>query len=165
MKWRSALMAIVAAAALVLSNGVAFGQQPPAPVPVLEKRFQATAPSGPYDELILVLDLAPGTEFPTHQHGGPVFVSVVEGTLWERSGGNETTFKAGDTFTEEAGRLHAAGNNGPGTTRLLITVLLPKRVELTTDAQTGAPQGLPPGATVVGQGMLDSPEAPAPTDL
>src|SRR2546423_870316 len=122
MKRLSALVPILAAASLVVSIGVAYAQQPPAPVPVLEKRFQATAPSGPYDELLLVLDLAPGSTFPAHAHGGPVFVSVVDGTLWERSGGKETTFAVGDTFAEETGRVHEAGNNGPGTTRLLITV-------------------------------------------
>src|SRR5438067_5078427 len=41
---------------LALPAGAAFAQQPPAPVPVLEKRFPATALSGPYDELLLVLD-------------------------------------------------------------------------------------------------------------
>ena len=64
------------------------------------------APPGPYDELLLVVDLAPGTAFPDHAHGGPVFVSVVEGALWERSGGRETTLRAGETLYEETGRVH-----------------------------------------------------------
>jgi quercetin dioxygenase-like cupin family protein len=162
---RLTFAAALAALMSLLPLGAAFGQQPPAPVPVLEKRFEATAPAGPYDEVLLALDLAPGTEFPTHSHGGAVFVSVVDGTLWERSGGQERTFNAGDTFTEEAGRIHSAGNRGPGTTRLLITVLLPKGAQLTTDVQSGAPQDLPPGATVAGQGVLENPQAPAPMDV
>jgi quercetin dioxygenase-like cupin family protein len=165
MKRSSVLVPLVAVASLVLPVGVAFGQQPPAPVTVLEKRFEATAPPGSYDEVLFVLDLAPGTEFPSHSHGGPVFLSVVEGTLWDRSGGEETVLNAGDTLTEEAGRVHAAGNDGPGMTRLLITVLLPKGAQLTTDAQTGAPQELPPGATVAAQAVLETPQAPAPLDV
>jgi quercetin dioxygenase-like cupin family protein len=81
MKWQPARVSLLATAFLVLPLSVAFAQQPPAPVPLLEKRFEATAPSGPYDLLLLVLDLAPGAEAPTHSHGGAVFLSVLEGTL------------------------------------------------------------------------------------
>src|SRR5918911_2126278 len=162
---RLTLATTLTALVRLLPLGAAFGQHPPAPVPVLEKRFEATAPAGPYDEVLLALDLAPGTEFPTHSHGGAVFVSVVDGTLWERSGGQETTFNAGDTFSEEPGRVHEAGNNGPGTTRLLVTVLLPKGALLTTDVQTGAAQDLPSGVTLAAQGALENPQAPTPMDV
>src|SRR5438105_4843124 len=138
MKRQLALVLVLAAASLLVPSSAALAQ--PAPVTVFEKRFQATPPSGPYDELLLVLDLAPGTTYPAHSHGGPVFITVVEGALWERSGGHESSLNAGDTLMEEVGRVHEAGNNGPGTTRLLITVLLPKGADLTTDVQTGAAQ-------------------------
>ena len=165
MKRSTVLVPIVAVASLVLPVGVAFGQQPPAPVTVLEKRFQAAPPSGPYDMVLLVLDLAPGTEFPSHAHGGPVFATVVEGTFWERSGGQEMVLHVGDTLAEETGRVHEAGNDGPGMTRLVITVLLPRGAELTTDTQTGAAQQLPPGATVAAQAILPGPQAPEPLDV
>jgi quercetin dioxygenase-like cupin family protein len=165
MKPLAALVPILVAASLILSSGVAFGQQPPAPVPVLETRFPAPPPPGPYDELLLVLDLAPGTEFPDHWHGGPVFLSVVKGTLWDRSGGRETTLNAGETLTEETGRVHAAGNRGPGRTRLLITVLLPPGAGLTTDVRTAGPQDLPAGATVAAQAILEGPRPAAPMDV
>jgi quercetin dioxygenase-like cupin family protein len=165
MKRLSILAPILALATLVLPAAVAFSQQSPAPVTVLEKRFPATAPPGPYDMVLLVLDLAPGTEFPIHTHGGPVFATVVEGTFWERSGGQRTVLQTGDTLAEETGRMHEAGNDGPGTTRLLITVLLPKGAALTTDTQTGANQDLPAGATVTALATLPAPQAPEPLDV
>ena len=112
-----------------------------------------------------MVDLAPGTAFPDHAHGGPVFVSVVEGTLWERSGGRETTLRAGETLYEETGRVHEAVNPGPGPTRLLLTVLLPKGAGLTTDVRTGAPQDLPAGATVAAQAVLENLQPGAPLDV
>src|ERR671916_1063908 len=113
MRRLSILATVLAVASVTLPAAVAVGQQTPAPVTVLEKRFPATAPSGPYDMVLLVLDLAPGAEFPSHAHGGPVFVTVAEGALWERSGGRETVLQTGDTLAEETGRVHEAGNNGP----------------------------------------------------
>jgi len=165
MKRLSVLAPILAVAILALPAPATFGQQPPAPVPVLEKRFPATAPSGPYDMVLLVLDLAPGATFPSHAHGGPVFLTVTDGTLWERSGGQETVLRTGDTLAEESGRVHEAGNNGPGTTRLVVTVLLPTGSVLTTDTQTGVGQELPVGATVAAQAILPTPQAPEPLDV
>jgi quercetin dioxygenase-like cupin family protein len=165
MKPPLALVSVLVAAGLALPGGVALGQQPPAAVPVLETRSPVTAPPGPYDELLLVVDLAPGTAFPDHAHGGPVFVSVVEGTLWERSGGRETTLRAGETLYEETGRVHEAVNPGPGPTRLLLTVLLPKGAVLTTDVRTGGPQDLPAGATVAAQAVLEDLQPGAPLDV
>lgn len=165
MKRVSVLALLLAAVSMVLPVGVAFAQQPPVPVPVLEKRFQATAPSVPYDEVLLVLDIAPGAETPTHSHGGSVFLSVLEGTLWERSGGHETILNAGDTLMEEPGRVHAAGNSGSVNTRLLVTVLLPKGAALTTVQGTGEATNLPPGPTVVAQAILETPQAPATLDV
>lgn len=167
MSWRSVVVPLVVVASLVLLPvGVVFAQpQPPGPIPVLEKRFPVTPPSGPYDEILLVLDMAPGTTFPLHAHGGPVVLTVVEGTLWERSSGRETVLNPGDTLVEETGRQHEAGNRGAGRTRLLITVLLPKGALLSTDMQTHLAQDLPPGATVVGQAMLENPAVAAPLDV
>jgi quercetin dioxygenase-like cupin family protein len=165
MKRLPVLVPILVAVGLALPVGVVIGQQPPAPVPVLEKRFEGTPPPGPYDMNLLILDFAPGAATPTHSHGGPVFLTVVDGTLWERSGGQETVLNAGDTLMEEPGRVHAAGNEGPGTARLLVTVLLPKGAAFTTIQETGAPAALPPGPTVVAQATLESPQAPGPLDV
>src|SRR5262249_59181284 len=106
MKWLGVLASVTVVVSLVMPVGVAFGQpQPPGPVTVQEKRFPTTAPSGPYDALLLVLDMAPSTTFPAHSHGGPAVLTVMEGTFWERSQGHEMVMNVGDTLIEETGRV------------------------------------------------------------
>jgi quercetin dioxygenase-like cupin family protein len=165
MKRLSILAFALVAASVALPVATAFGQQAPAPVTILEKRFLAAPPSGPYDMVLLVLDLEPGTQFPSHAHGGPVFVTVAEGAMRDRSGGQETVLRTGDTLAEATGRVHEAGNDGPGMARLIVTVLLPTGATLTTDTQTGVSQELPPGATVVAQATLPTPRESGPLEV
>jgi quercetin dioxygenase-like cupin family protein len=165
MKRLSILALVLVAASVVLPVTAVFGQQAPAPITILEKRFLTAAPSGPYDMVLLVLDLAPGAMFPSHMHGGPVFVTVAEGAMRERSGGQETVLRTGDTLAEATGRVHEAGNDGPGMTRLIVTVLLPTGATLTTDTQTGASQELPPGASVAAQATLPAPQVSEPLEV
>src|SRR5215211_5448695 len=86
-------VAIVSAAAVLVPAAVALGQ--PGFTEVLEMRFQAAAPPAQPEILETVLDFAPGAWTPLHTHGGPVYVTVLDGTITLRSVGTDTTFAAG----------------------------------------------------------------------
>jgi quercetin dioxygenase-like cupin family protein len=161
----ASLIAVVAAMGIIIMpTSTAFAQQLP-PGVLVEKRFQADNPPGPFDVVQLVLDLAPDAATPTHSHGGQVFLTVLEGTLWERSGGVETTLVLGETLTEHPGRVHAAGNSRDISTELLVTVLLPKGAALTTLEEGGPQASLPPGPTVLAQAQSDGSGVPAVFDV
>ncbi len=59
-----------------------------------------------------VVSYPPGTASKPHQHHGPVFVYVLEGTLeLQISGGPLTTVHAGETFYEPPGAVHIVSRN------------------------------------------------------
>src|SRR5215203_322975 len=89
---------IVSVVALLMPSAVALGQ--PGFTEVLEMRFQAAAPPAQPEILQTVLDFAPGAWTPLHTHGGPVYVTVLEGTITVREAGSDTTFAAGDGWAE-----------------------------------------------------------------
>ncbi len=65
-----------------------------------------------------VVTYPPGTASKPHQHHGPVFVYVLEGTVeLQITGGPLSTVKAGETFYEPPGAVHVvsrnASNKGP----------------------------------------------------
>ena len=89
---------------------------------------------------------APGAWVPTHSHGGPTLVTVLEGDFAVRERGGERRYRAGEGWFEPAGNLHAAGNNTGGRAVLAASTLLPKGAELNTfyDEMPGAGAAMPP---------------------
>lgn len=98
----------------------------------------------------VLLTFAPGAWTPVHSHGGVTLVRVLEGEMTRRRGGAEDRFKAGEGWVETPGELHAAGNAGATSSRVLVTYLLTRGAPLTTVAGTPS-QAPPPGPTTTFQ--------------
>jgi quercetin dioxygenase-like cupin family protein len=134
---RSVVMLLVAVA---LSVG-AFGStssasqaqdMPPGAVVVMESYFEPTENDGRFQVVQLVVDLPPGTVIPWHIHGGPAYVTVLEGQViyWEPD--YEGHYRPGDMWIEDPGVPGSAANVTDRPVRLLATYLLPVGAPLTT---------------------------------
>jgi quercetin dioxygenase-like cupin family protein len=78
------------------------------------------------DLVQLVADFEPGAWTSLHTHGGQANNLVLEGEITLRHGGTDRPYKAGQSWTDSASQVHAAGNSGSGKARLLTNFLLPK---------------------------------------
>lgn len=88
--------------------------------------------SVPGREVIQVLvEFAPGVEFPRHSHPGEEIVYVVEGMLEYRLDGKPpVTLKAGEVLFIPAGGVHAVKNVGSGNAAELATYIVEKEKPL-----------------------------------
>jgi quercetin dioxygenase-like cupin family protein len=164
MRWLPILTAIVVALTLVLPTRAALGQ-PVGPTTVFEKRFQAADPPALADVVQLVLDFAPGSWTPVHTHGGPGYVTVLEGEVTLRMAGADQKFKPGEGWIDNPDTPHAAGNEGSAPARVVVTFVLPKGATPTTVVEGGAQSVAPPGPTTFAQLRTDAIGLPAPMDL
>jgi quercetin dioxygenase-like cupin family protein len=121
------MLAAAATGPLTAGNATSAG-----PVTVSQAAFPVTAADKPYDLINLVLDFAPGTGIPKHIHGGPVVATVLTGQLVLQQAGQEQVVKAGESFREQTGTVHAVVNRGALTTRVAVSILLPLGAEATT---------------------------------
>ena len=160
------LMTIVALLVFWLPDSVAFGQEtPPSATVKYKSTLEVTQPPDQFEAIQVVLDFAPGTWTPLHSHGGQVLVTVLEGEITERREGAEKVYKAGESWTEQAGAVHQAGNTTAAPARLAAVFLLPKGAKLTTAQETGSTEQLPPGPTPVYQSKLEVAQPPSQFDL
>ncbi len=118
---------IVAAAALIVATALAL------PVAQAQEGIRRTdlmkqdlSVAG--REVIQVLvEFAPGVEFPRHSHPGEELVYVVEGVLeYALEGRPPVTLKAGDVLFIPHGTVHAVKNVGSGKAAELATYIVEK---------------------------------------
>ena len=95
-------------------------------------RLTNASMTGTWDLVQLVQEFAPGAWTAKHKHGGKGFITVLDGELTIRSSGSEKTYKAGETFIEEAGQTIEGGNNGTVPARNVAGFMLPQGAVLTT---------------------------------
>jgi quercetin dioxygenase-like cupin family protein len=123
---------IVAAAALICAGvwmpHVALAQQDD----IKRSNLQRNDLSVPGREVVQVLvEFAPGVEFPRHSHPGEEIVYVVEGTLEYRLDGKPpVTLKAGEVLFIPAGGVHAVKNVGSVNAAELATYIVEKEKPL-----------------------------------
>lgn len=86
---------------------------------VAESRFIVTKAPDQTDLAQLVADFEPGAWTSLHTHGGQAINLVLEGEITLRHGGTNRLYKAGQSLTDRADQVHAAGNTGSGMARLL----------------------------------------------
>src|SRR5262245_9549778 len=158
---------LVALIALALPFEAAAAQDiPPGPTTRHRMTYEvANPPQGSTDVVQLVLDFAPGSFTPPHTHPGPSFVTVLEGVMTRRLDGKEEDYQTGQGWAEP-GTVHAAGNTGDVSARVLVTAVIPTGAPLTTIAATGATGQVPPGPRTVAMSRrpLETPPS-APYDL
>jgi quercetin dioxygenase-like cupin family protein len=83
-----------------------------------------------------IVAFAAGAAEVPHTHPGELMVYVLEGALELAVAGKPVaTYRAGDSFFVEAGRVHAGKNIAAGPTRILATVILEKDQPPSTPAK------------------------------
>jgi LPXTG-motif cell wall-anchored protein len=155
--------ALLTVVGLLLPAGAVFGQSAPEVQVISSKRFEALEAPGPIDVVQLVLDFRPGAGVPTHTHGGPVFVTVLEGAITLVGEQGEETFQAGQTLIELPTQSFSARNPTDGSTRLFATYVLPRGATLTTVAERAVVPAL--GPTTVAETWFTIDNPPARFDL
>ena len=119
---------------VLLSTAVASAQAPPGPVTRHTTRFVGVTPPASQFEIVeQVLEFGSGAAAAFHSHGGPSFITVIEGEMTFRDLGKAgVVVKAGETHKELANQVHDASNAGPARARLVVAFLLPAGAALTT---------------------------------
>jgi quercetin dioxygenase-like cupin family protein len=123
------LSLLIATAAAAEKGGPAAA---PSPVVVNMSKFPIAVTGGDYDLLTIIQEFPAGVGISAHKHGGYVLVTVLSGEMTLREKGIERVIKTGESWTENPGDIHAALNAGTVTTRVAISILIPKGAEVTT---------------------------------
>lgn len=144
------------------ASGATTQNAPPGPTTVYRNQTSVGSLNGEYDLVQLIVDFAPGAWTPSHTHGGPVLVTVVEGETTTRDGqGVENKIQVGQNFVETPGTYLEVGNAGSGNTRNAAGVLLPKGAQVTTTQSGVSTQNAPPGPTTVYRTQVSVAGAPS----
>jgi len=112
-----------------LAAAVLWAQAPPSGPAVVRKTLlqQDLAIPGGYSMLLLSVEIPPGGREGRHSHPGALAVYVQEGEITLDSEGKATaTYKAGDTFFVESGKIHEGINHGSAPAKGLATLVVPK---------------------------------------
>ncbi len=109
----------------------------PIPTVVHMSKFPVTVGGAEYDLLTIIQDFPAGAGVAAHKHGGYVLVTVLNGEMTLREKGGKRVIKTGESWTENPGVVHAVINagsatTGSATTRVAISILIPKGAEVTT---------------------------------
>ena len=109
MKRLIGLVLLLALAGLWLP-GLALAQRAPSAAPAPEPvtryltRFDVVSAPETFDQVMLVLDFAPGAWTPPHTHGGYVYSTVVEGDVAGRAAGQPATGRSKNVALYRRGR-------------------------------------------------------------
>jgi quercetin dioxygenase-like cupin family protein len=119
---------------LVVVAGSVTAQQPAAPSVTRTPLLTADlATPGGYVATLVSVELPAGSREGRHLHSGTLVAYVQEGALTLDYEGKPTaTYKAGETFSVEAGKVHEGLNKGSVTTKLIATFVFPKDQPMTT---------------------------------
>jgi len=123
--------------ALVVAAGSSAAQQPAAPTVVRTPLLTQDLPmAGGYVATLVSVELPVGGREGRHVHSGTLVAYVKEGALTLDYDGKPTvTYKAGETFSVEPGKVHEGMNKGNVTTRLIATFVYPKDQPMTTQVK------------------------------
>src|SRR6266540_634723 len=110
--------------ATLVGGGQATAQEPPRPSVKFASVFPVSGSPRQYELVQQVLEFRPGASTYEHTHGGPAFVTVLEGQSTILEGATERTYGPGQTYSEGQGVALTAINKSSGTTRVLASFLL-----------------------------------------
>ncbi len=127
----------LAGIALALAAGSAAAQQPAAPkAPTVTRTplmTQDLPMPGGYVATLVSVELPVGSREGRHMHSGTLVAYVKEGALTlDHEGKPTVTYKTGETFSVEPGKVHEGMNKGDVKTMLVATFVFPKDQPMTT---------------------------------
>jgi quercetin dioxygenase-like cupin family protein len=89
-----------------------------------------------YQTVMAAVEIPPGAREGRHTHPGAVVVFIQEGVLtFDHEGKATATYKAGDAFYIEPGKIHEGINNGTAPVKAVATFVVEKGKPLTSAAQ------------------------------
>ena len=123
-----------------IAAGSAWAQQPAAPkAPTVTRTplmTQDLPMPGGFVATLVSVELPAGAREGRHMHSGTLVAYVKEGALTLDYEGKPTvTYKTGETFSVEPGKVHEGMNKGEVTTRLIATFVFPKDQPMTTQVK------------------------------
>ena len=128
-KYALSAMLVLAASSLIWTQPVFSAA---APTVVRKVLMQQDVPNGAQLAVVSV-EIPVGGREGRHTHTGPLIVYVQEGALTLDYEGKPTvTYKVGETFFVEAGKIHEGINNGTVPIKALASFVTPKGAPLTT---------------------------------
>ena len=114
---------LLVGAILLLAQVSAFAQQPG-----VQRKTLMTQDGPPgYQTIVNALEFAPGAREVRHTHPGPLIGYVLEGTLdLEHEGRPTTSYKAGEAFYVEPGKIHLGINSSDKPVKFIATLVVEK---------------------------------------
>jgi quercetin dioxygenase-like cupin family protein len=115
-------------------------QQPNAPAAPTVTRTplltQALPMPGGFVATLVSVSLPVGAREGRHMHSGTLVAYVAEGALTlDHEGKPTVTYKTGETFSVEPGKVHEGMNKGSVPTKLVATFVFPKDQPMTTQVK------------------------------
>lgn len=121
---------VVCSSAALLLVAPSAAQQPTVKRQTLQR---VDSPVPGYEVVLASVEIPPGGREGRHTHPGLVMVYIREGVLTLDYEGKPTaTYKAGDSFYVEPGKIHEGHNNGTTPVKVVGTFVVKKGVPMTT---------------------------------
>jgi quercetin dioxygenase-like cupin family protein len=126
-------LVLAACVSIVCTGALALAQAPEAKRTVL-LRHDTNIPN--YEAVLVQVEIPVGAREGRHTHPGLAMIHVLEGTLTLDYEGKPTaSYKAGESFYVEAGKVHEGINKGKAPVKAIATFVIEKGKPITT--QTG----------------------------
>jgi quercetin dioxygenase-like cupin family protein len=127
----------LAVVALAVAAATASAQQPASPAAPTVTRTPLVTKDlpmpGGFVATLVSVELPVGSREGRHMHSGTLVAYVKEGALTlDHEGKPTVTYKTGETFTVEPGKIHEGMNKGNVKTMLVATFVYPKDQPMTT---------------------------------
>ena len=125
--------ALVIAAIFTVSIVCAQAQQAPAVKRTVLLQHDTSVPG--YEAVLVQVEIPAGGREGRHTHPGLAMIHVLDGALTLDYEGKPTaTYKAGDSFYVEAGKVHEGINKTTAPVKAIATFIIPKGQPVTTQA-------------------------------
>src|SRR5580765_7848851 len=122
---RAVLVAAAAALAVVCAGAVTAAQQAPAVKRTVLLQHDTSAPG--FEAVLVAVEIPVGGREGRHTHSGTAMIHVTDGALTLDYEGKPTvTYKAGDSFFVDSGKIHEGINNGTVPIKALASFVTPK---------------------------------------
>jgi quercetin dioxygenase-like cupin family protein len=134
--FKSTLSAAGFALAVAAFSVAALPSQSAEPTVVRKVLMQQDLPISGYSTALVSVEIPVGGREGKHTHPGALLVYVLEGALsLDYEGKQQVTYKAGETFFVEAGKVHEGINKGTVGVKALASFVVPKGQPITKQVE------------------------------
>jgi len=131
---RSLVFVVALLSLLVTSSTSTPHAEAPGPTRTVLLRRAISVPG--YEEVMVETEIPVGGREGRHTHPGTMFARVEQGTVMlDDEGKQSAAYKAGDSYSVDAGNVHEGYNGGDVPVKILVTFVVKKGELLTTPAK------------------------------